>query len=197
MATSKITPDVTPEQLVAFLESLRSVRRYAPRPVPTETIRSVLEVGRWTGSAKNTQPWELLLVRDRDVLRRLAALGQFASHLEGADFAVVLVMNSAANQFDAGRLAQNLQLGAWAYGVGSCIGSLAPEENEARAKQLLGVPTDRSMRTSIAFGFPESADALRVDVTPGIKSVLPSVGRRPLDEIVHVEHYGQHEWRMT
>lgn len=197
MAIPEVSPNVTPEQLVRFLESLRSVRRYAPQPVPPETIRSVLEVGRWTGSAKNTQPWELLLVRDRDMLRRLASLGQFAAHLEGAAFAAVLVMNSAANQFDAGRLAQNLQLGAWAYGVGSCIGSLAPEENEARAKQLLGVPTERSIRTSIAFGFPESADALRVGATPGIKAVLPSIGRRPFDEIVHVERYGQHAWRTT
>lgn len=183
----------SPEELIAFLRSLRAVRRYASTPVPDEVVRAVLEVGRWTGSAKNTQPWDLLLVRDRATLRELSTLGQFAGHLADAAFAVVLVMSSAGRGFDAGRLAQNLQLAAWAYGVGSCIGSLGPEPNEARAKQLLNIPADREARTSIAFGYPASDAALRVTATPKIKAVLPSLGRRRLHEIVHVERFGEHD----
>jgi nitroreductase len=40
----------------ALLRSLRVVRRYADRPVPDDVLLSILEVARWTGSAKNTQP---------------------------------------------------------------------------------------------------------------------------------------------
>lgn len=177
------------QDVIAFLRSLRSVRRYASIEVSDEVIHDILEVGRWTGSAKNTQPWELLLVRDREVLRGLSGMGQFAGHLDGAAFAILLIMNAPTNSFDAGRLAQNLMLGGWAFGVGSCIGSLAPEAEETRAKELLGVPSDRSMRTAIAFGYPANSDALKVSATPEIQRVLPSVGRRPLGEIVHVERY--------
>jgi len=183
---------VPADTLVAFLRSLRSVRRYAPTPVPDAVIHDILDVGRWTGSAKNTQPWELVLVRERATLEELSRLGQFASHLAGANFAILLVMNAPGNSFDAGRLAENLMLGGWAFGVGSCIGTLAPAADEVRAKELLGVPLDRSMHTAIAFGYPTSPEALKVSATPGIQRVLPSVGRRPLAEIVHVERYGTH-----
>ncbi|HEX5417543.1 MAG TPA: nitroreductase family protein [Chloroflexota bacterium] len=177
--------------LIAFLRSLRSVRRYAPTPVPDDVIHEILEVGRWTGSAKNTQPWELLVVRNRETLRQLSTMGQFAGHLAGAAFAILLIMETPTNSFDAGRLAQNLMLGGWAFGVGSCIGSLGPEAQETRAKELLGVPRDRSLRTTIAFGYPAGSEALKVSATPEIQNVLPSVGRRPFGEIVHVEKYGE------
>ena len=45
-----------PESYSAFLRSLRAVRRYAQRPIPDAVLLDVLEVARWTGSAKNTQP---------------------------------------------------------------------------------------------------------------------------------------------
>jgi len=183
-----------PEEVVDFMRSMRSVRRFASKPVAEEAVRGILEVGRWTGSAKNTQPWELLLVRDHGTLRTLATLGQFADHLAGAPMAVLLIMNSAANRFDAGRLAERLMLGGWAYGVGSCIASLFPEENEAQAKQLLGVPSDRDLRTAISFGYPADEAALRVSQNPGRLSTLP-LGRKPLDELVHVEQFGTHSLR--
>ena len=185
---------MSPEEVVDFMRSMRSVRRFASKPVAEEAVHGILDVGRWTGSAKNTQPWELLVVRDQGTLQTLATLGQFAEHLAGAPMAVLLIMNSAANRFDGGRLAERLMLGGWAYGVGSCIASLFPEENEARAKQLLGVPSDRDLRTAISFGYPADEAALRVSQNPGRLSTLP-LGRKPLDEIVHVEHYGTHSLR--
>jgi nitroreductase len=179
------------EEIVKFMRSMRSVRRFAPRPVPEDAIRGILEVGRWTGSAKNTQPWELLLVREPATLQALSKLGQFAEHLARAPMAVLLIMNSAANRFDSGRLAERLMLGGWAYGVGSCIASLFPEENEAQAKQLLGVPGDREMRTAISFGYPADVAALRTSSDAGRRSVLP-MGRKPLNDLVHLERYGEH-----
>lgn len=193
MAEQHLLPSAeTSAERIAFLRSLRAVRRFAAAPVPGGVVTNILEVGRWTGSAKNSQPWELLVVRDRALLRDLAKLGQFAGHLAGADFAIVLIMNSVANRLDAGRLAENLMHAAWAYGVGSCIGSLAPDENEARAKDILGIPPERDARTAISFGYPADETATRISSTPGTRSVLPSIGRKPLAEIVHINHYGNH-----
>ena len=61
---------------IALLRSLRAVRRYADCPVPDDVLLSVLEVARWTGSAKNTRPWELVVVRDRARLAELATCGR-------------------------------------------------------------------------------------------------------------------------
>jgi len=184
-----------PTQLLDALRSLRAVRRYSTTPVPDDVIQDVLEVGRWTGSGKNTQPWEMLVVRDPNTLRELAGWGQFASHLSGAAFAIGLIMASSNNRLDAGRLAERLMLAAWCHGVGSCIGSIFPDENEKLAKHRLGVPADREMHTAIAFGYPADARALRVQATPTIAAVLPSVGRKPLSAVAHLEAYGT-PWKV-
>ena len=40
-------------------------------------------------------------------------------------------------------------LAAWAHGVGSCIGSVYPDDNARRARALLGVPDQRWLRTGV------------------------------------------------
>ena len=69
---------------IAFLRSLRAVRGFRPDPVPRGVVDDILEVARWTGSASNRQPWELVVVRDQETLRALAEVKGYASHLAGA-----------------------------------------------------------------------------------------------------------------
>ena len=90
----------------------------------------------------------MIVVRERDTLTRLATCGPFAGHLASAQAAMVLMMEDANRRFDEGRLAQNIMLAAWAHGVGSCIGSLYPEANTARAMELLGVPAKRGLHSA-------------------------------------------------
>ena len=134
---------VTRDRAIQVLRKLRAVRRFADRPIPDDVMRDILEVGRRTGSSKNTQPWELVVVRDREMLKRLSELGGFAGYVAGAQVDIVLVMDSANNAFDCGRLAERLMLAAWAHGVGSCIASLFPDDNARRAKELLDIPAAR------------------------------------------------------
>ncbi len=168
----------SPRELVAFLRSLRAIRRYAPTPVPDSVIQDILEVGRWTGSAKNTQPWELLIVEDREMLLQLSTLGQFADHLSGAAFAVALIMASPRNRFDAGRLAEHLMLGAWAHGVGSCIASIFPEDNERRASGPRDGHDDR-VWLSRRRGCDSRANVSRAQVCPALDRTSPPLRHRP------------------
>ncbi len=178
-------------QVIEVLRTLRAVRRFSPEPIPDAVLQDLLEVARWTGSAKNTQPWELVVVTNPETLAQLARLGKYAEHLAGAPLALVLVMNHASQAFDAGRLAQNIMVAAWAHGVGSCIASLFPDENEQQAKALLGVPGERSMHTAISLGYPADAAARRLSsAPPRTRSEVP-IGRKELDELVSWEHYGR------
>jgi nitroreductase len=176
-------------ELTAFLRSLRSVRRYAPRPIPDDVVADIVEVARWTGSAKNTQPWHLVLVRRRETLQALAESGPYAGHLAGAQLAVVLVMADGNRRFDEGRLAQNLMLAAWAHGVGSCIGSIYPEANKRRAHELLGVPAERWLHTTIAMGYPADERALRLSAEGSALSDEVPIGRQGAPDFVSWERY--------
>jgi nitroreductase len=170
-----------------LIKSLRAVRQFSDRDIPDDVLRDVLEAGRWTGSSKNTQPWDLVVVTNRDTLAALAKCGQFAGHLAGAKLALALVMrgDDAWSGMDEGRLMQNLMLAAWAHGVGSCIGSIYPKRNQRTARQLLGIPENRYLRTMLSIGYPASPDALRLPPNAGIPR-----GRRPLDDLVSWEKFG-------
>lgn len=177
-----------------LLRGHRSVRRYAPTPIPEPVLLDILEATRWTGSAKNTQPWEVVVVRDRGALEALSRCGPFMEHLAGAHAAVVLVMDDANRVFDCGRLAQQLQLAAWAHGVGSCIGTVNPPENEAVVKELLGIPAERWVRQTVALGYPADARAHRFsqEPEPGLRAGL-ALGRKPVDAFASWERFGQRE----
>jgi nitroreductase len=174
----------------SWIRSLRAVRQFSDRPIADDVLLDILDTGRWTGSSKNTQPWDLIVVKNREKLEALSKCGQFAWHVAGATLGVALVMHGddVWTCLDEGRLTQNLMLAAWAHGVGSNIGSIYPEENEQRARDLLGIPKNRYLRTVLSMGYPKGPEALRLPPnTP-----LPR-GRRPIDDVVHWERLGNHE----
>jgi nitroreductase len=170
-----------------LIKSLRSVRLFSEREIRDEVLLDVLDAGRWTGSAKNTQPWDLIVVKNRQNLEALAKCGRYAGHLAYAPLAIALVMHGddASTLMDEGRLMQNLMLAAWAHGVGSCIASIYPADNEQRARDLLGIPKDRHLRTMLSIGYPEGPQALRLPENAPIPR-----GRRPIADLVSWERFG-------
>ena len=177
------------DSCLALLRGLRAVRRFSPEPIPDAVLHDILDVARWTGSSKNTQPWHLIVVRDRDALKRLATCGPYAGHLAGAQVAVALVMEDNNRRFDEGRLAHNIMLAAWAHGIGSCIGSIYPDPNTRRAKELLGIPPKKYLHTTLSLGYPADKNALRLSASRGSLSEVP-IGRIPLEDLVSWERYG-------
>ncbi|MDP9373782.1 MAG: nitroreductase family protein [Chloroflexota bacterium] len=169
---------------IAFLRGLRAVRQFRPDPVPQQVVDDILEVARWSGSASNRQPWELVVIRDRQMLQSLAAVGGYAGHLAGAPLGIVLVMAGERPEqetYDEGRLSERIMLAAAAHGVGSSIGWFVGGGQE-EAKALLGIPAGRLVRTAISLGYPDK-EARRGRPRPG-------PARKPLTAIVHEERYG-------
>ncbi len=171
---------------IEFLRTLRTVRRFSDQPVPQAVLDDLLTVARWSGSASNRQPWIFVLVRDRDTLQRLSQLEGYVGHLAEAALGIVLVMDGDPIQveqetFDEGVLSQRLQLAAQAHGLGSAIGWFHGEGRHA-AKDILGIPPERLVRTALSFGYE--------DVGAGGARSHPLQARKPLAEIVHNERFG-------
>ncbi len=168
------------------IRGMRAVRRFADRRVPEEILGRLLEAGRWAGSAKNRQPWHFIVVRDLALLGRLATCGQYASHLRGAALVVVIVTGAGRwDDLDAGRCAQNMMLAAWAEGIGSCIASL---HHEAKARAALGVPPEMKIQMALSFGYPTPGPDDTIEGLPKAQ-VLASLGRKPLEELVHHDRW--------
>jgi nitroreductase len=172
-------------ETIEFLRKMRTVRRFTEQPVPQAALDDLLTVARWSGSARNLQPWSFVVVRDRDTLQRLAGLQGYVTHLAGADLGIILVMDGTPTMveqetFDEGVLSQRLQLAAEAHGLGSAIGWFHGAGRQ-QAKEILGIPQDRLVRTAMSFGY-EDVDA------EGARS-HSAQARKPLSQIVRYESF--------
>lgn len=144
---------------IQFLRRLRTVRDFKPDPVPEDALDDILEVGRWTGTASNRQAAEVVVVRDPAARQKLAEWG--SNTAARAPVALVIVTTGEKERFeheafDEGRLAERLQLAAAARGLGSGVTWLKNDGPE-RAKEYLGIPADRRVRTVIALGYRDEA----------------------------------------
>jgi nitroreductase len=168
----------TARQVTDFLRSLRAIRQYEPTPVPEDVVSDILEVARWSGSASNQQPGEIVVVRDRATLNSLASMEGYVGHLAGAPLAMVIVMPGKWEEgevFDEGRLSERIMLAGLAHGLGSSIGWFGDSGSD-EARRLLNVPHGRRLRTAIALGYP---------------AAKPGRGRRkPPERLVHWERQG-------
>src|SRR5205814_3022390 len=144
------------------LEPIRRVsqiRQYSPEPVPDAVVDQLLELARWTGSAKNAQPWRFIVVRDKDRLKKIAALRPPIGWLAGAPLGIAIVLEGAEGMFgayDEGRLTERLLTGATMLGYGGGTAWFGGPTQDAEAKRVLGSPNDLTARQIGMMGRPKS-----------------------------------------
>ncbi len=161
----------------------RAIREFSPTPLREDDMTAILEAGRRAHSAKNFQRWGFVVVQDRERLAALSTLGPWCGHVAGAAAAVALVTPdphaegaSLSITWDLGGAAAQMMLVAWELGVGSCPATVY---QQARARELLGYPSDMHCEVMLSFGYPADPEALTRPNRVG--------GRRPLDELIHHE----------
>ncbi|HEY7601273.1 MAG TPA: nitroreductase family protein [Methylomirabilota bacterium] len=159
------------------IRTVLAVRRYRDEPVPEATLHRVVEAGRLTGSAKNEQPWQFVVVQDRGTLRQLGALARTGAHVaQAAAAVVVLVEPTPFAVSDASRAIQSMLRAAWGDGVGSNWVGFGGLE---AVKPLLGIPAGLDVLAILPLGYPAGV------VGRGRKR------RKPLGAVAHRERHGR------
>ena len=169
---------------IKTLKSLRQSRTFDGSAIDADDLNQILEVARWTGSSRNSQPWQLIVVDDREQLKRLANVRELNQWMENAAMALAIVMpegSTVATQYDEGRLSERVMLAADVLGYGSGTAWFTKDEEISAAKEILQVPQDASMRSLVVIG--------RVDPNAETRGGA-SGGRKPLEEIVSYNAYG-------
>src|SRR5437870_12292226 len=157
----------------------REVRAYLERSIPDGVLTKILQAGRASGSAKNSQPWRFIVLRDRARRAELAAMIMAPRNLEGCATAIAVVLTNERLRFDAGRVAQNMMVAAWALGVGSCVNSVRPDQHD-RMRQDLGVPAEAAIATIITLGYPAPGQPRpRLKADP--EKIVAKLNRLPLE----------------
>lgn len=159
------------------LENRRTIRRFKSVPVKEETLTKILNAARWAPSSRNQQPWHLIIIRAKETLNHIGKISSSGSFIANAPLAIAIVMKQADQPYmDAGRAIQQMEVIAWAEGLGTCFVTLSNEEQTQIAK-LLEIPQSLDLISVLPFGY-------RYNYTEN-KGIL----RKPLSEIIHTEKY--------
>jgi nitroreductase len=165
------------------IRSRRNVRDFADRPIAREHLERILEAGRRAPSSQNWQPWDFVVVTEREHLQDLAKVWQGAGHVATSAATVALVSTVPQNQqqrdaeqYDLGQATMSMMITAADLGIGSGHAAVADQE---LAQRLLGFPDGRFCAYLIAMGYPADRP-LRPIQRPN---------RRPFDEVVHWERW--------
>jgi len=160
----------------------RNVREYDDRPIADQDLDRILEAGRRAPSSRNWQPWDFVVVTDRQQLQELSKVWQFARHVANSAATVALVAAEPANdserdwiQYDLGQATMSMMIAAADLGIGTGHASVADQQ---LARDVLRLPSDRFCAYLVALGYPRKP--LRPITTPN---------RRPFEDVVHRDHW--------
>ncbi|WP_292366158.1 MULTISPECIES: nitroreductase family protein [unclassified Methanoculleus] len=168
--------------IFSVIRERRSVRNYTDREIPDEALRAIIAAGIQAPTALGLQPWQFVVVRDRELMRQasdyckpilLEKIGEesrpgteeFLAALRNPEFNIfynapvlVLVLGArdvVSSVLDCALCAENMMLAAWALGIGSCwIGSAALIEQNPGILAALKVPEDHQIVAPLIFGYP-------------------------------------------
>lgn len=172
-------------EAIEEMRKVRQARQYQPDAVPDEIVQQLLEIARWTGSSRNTQPWHFIVVSDKEQLRQISQIRPPIGWVADAPLAIAIVLNGASETseaYDEGRVTERLLIGARLLGLGGGTAWFGDAAQQARGKEILGIPAERTARSVVVLGYPTTTKDPRPGAATG--------GRKPLAEIVSHERMG-------
>jgi nitroreductase len=160
---------------IEMLKTRRSVRVYKREPVPRGIIEDIVDCGRLAATAVNIQPWEFVVVTDREARRRIAKITDYGGFIADAPVCVVVPCRDTKYYLEDGSAAtENILLAARAHGLGSCWVAGDKKPYAAEICRLLGAPPGYKLISLIPMGYPAES---------------PTKSKRPLSDVLHWEKY--------
>ena len=145
--------------------SRRSIRSYKDTPVDRKTIEMLLKAGMAAPSASNRQPWELIVVTNRDTLGQLVQAHPYAKMLIQAPVCIIVCGNR--ERFyqdeevqgywvqDCSAATENILVAAASLGLGTCWCGMFPARvTVGSVSKVLELPGGVIPLNLIALGYP-------------------------------------------
>lgn len=195
MSTLPASPAASPPAILPLIAQRRSIRAFAPTPVPDEVLMRLLEAARWAPSSRNAQPWHFIVVRRDDVDSHAGVSATLTGRNPLWAPAAPLLLVALARTIDA----QGRDNRHAAYDLGQSVAQLVVQASaEGLAVHQMGGFDVDALRSALAV--PDSHDPMAILAvgTRGDASALPPElqvledaprSRRPLPEIASVGRY--------
>ena len=171
--------------IVEFLKSKRTYRKFKQTPIPGEALQAIMLAGQLYSCGANKQGLKYVVVNKAEDVYVVNDLVKWAAYLppevgtpkvgELPVMFIAVVQDTTIgpkNDTEAGLALGNMQMAAWHFGIGSCIMG-AIDRN--KIKSYLKIPEEMELHSVIAFGYP-AMKAYPVDFNGSIEYYLDSNG---------------------
>ena len=157
--------------VMQVIKERRSIRRFQEKDIPEEVLAVVLEAARWAPSWANTQPWEIVVVKDQSIKERIQQVvsPRNPSSLAILNAPVLLVICGKLKRsgyykdtyptkfgdwfmYDLGLATQNLCLAAHDSGLGTVIVGLFDHD---RVGEIIKLPAEQEVVVLVPLGYPD------------------------------------------
>jgi len=160
-----------------------SVRKYKSKPVSQEDLLYVLEAGRIAPSAVNYQPWQFLVVQEKENLKKVYSLYHRKWFQEAPVVIIILADHSQSwkrsegkdhADIDAAIAADHMTLAATDRGLGTCW---VCNFDKQKTIEALNLPDNLEPVVFLPLGYPDQ----ETDINRHKEK------RKPLEKIVSWE----------
>ena len=143
----------------------RSIRKYEDKPVEDEKIKTILQAGLASPSSKHLNPWEFVVVTDKEILKKMSSCRTYCSSmLAHSPLGIAVCLDASLTdtwQCDGAIAALNRLLCAEDLGLGGCWvqvngRSLSDDETttaDEYIRSLVGIPDNLTVLCIVSIGY--------------------------------------------
>lgn len=140
----------------------KSIRKYKDIKISDEIIEQLLRAAMAAPSAGNEQPWEFIVLRDKETMKKITEVNQYSKMLLNTDTAIVICGDEAKEVFkgywvqDCSAATENILIAAEDMGLGAVWLGVYPIEDRVQAiKELLNLPESVIPLSIVPIGYPD------------------------------------------
>jgi nitroreductase len=163
------------DERLDFIFGRRSIRAYTPQAVSDEVVQKLLDAAMAAPSAAATDPWRFVVVKNREMLSRIADALPYGKMVGSAALGIVVCGDLEAAHDkqlsyllqDCSAAIENLLLCAHVLGLGACWLGVHPREQRVNSLQeILRLAESVIPVACIAIGYPAETKEPRTRFNP-------------------------------
>jgi nitroreductase len=160
-------------EAIDVLLKRRSIRVFKEELIERKELEKIVEAGRFAPTARNVQPWQFVVVTNKDTLKELAVLADNGKFLAGGAAAIVVLCLDTKYYLEDGCSATvNMLNAAASLGIASCWVAGDKKEYSSGVLKLLKAPEGFKLISIIALGYPKEESAFRKAEKKPLQDIL-------------------------
>jgi len=144
-------------ELFDAIKKRASVREYTESPIEKSLIEQLVDAARRAPTARAVEPWEFIIVDDKDVLEKLTELIPNGPFIKDAASCIIVYCKETPYYLEDGVAAtENILLATAALELGACWVAGDKKPYAPEISKLFSVPFEFKLISLISLGWPKS-----------------------------------------